>query len=80
MKVNLYLIRETPKARLYSRFPFKAVPPESEDLNTSSIYDGPTEPENVVWVPLSIVEHTTKNPDGHHIVTLPDWFVEKENL
>ena len=33
-----------------------------------------------VWIPKSIVEHTSKNTNGEHIVTLPDWFLEKEDL
>lgn len=69
MKVNLYFIRESPKARLYSR-----VRPDRIPLNEA------VEESDLIWVPLSIIEHTTKNPDGHHIVQLPDWFIEKENL
>lgn len=33
-----------------------------------------------VWIPKSIIEHTSKEPSGLHIVTLPDWFIEKEGL
>jgi hypothetical protein len=35
--------------------------------------------EDIVWVPLSIIEHTTKR-GRDHVVTLPDWFIEKERL
>jgi len=38
------------------------------------------EKEDCVWVPKSIIEHTSKNVGEHHIVTLPDWFTEKEGL
>lgn len=37
------------------------------------------EESDCVWVPLSIVEHTTKR-GNEHVVTLPDWFIEKEGL
>lgn len=37
------------------------------------------EESDMIWVPRSIVEHTSKMGD-QHIVTLPDWFVEKEKL
>ena len=29
------------------------------------------------WIPRSIVRHTSKNPDGTHIVDLPDWKIEE---
>jgi len=32
-----------------------------------------------IWIPKSLIEHTTKRQD-EHLVKLPDWFVEKENL
>ena len=38
------------------------------------------EPEDCIWVPKSIIEHTSKNAGGHHVVELPDWFVRRENL
>lgn len=31
------------------------------------------------WVPRSIVTHTSKMGDMH-IVTLPEWFIQKEKL
>lgn len=42
---------------------------------------GRPNPENTdcVWVPRSVVEHTSKT-GNQHIVTLPDWFVEKAGL
>lgn len=33
-----------------------------------------------VWIPKSLIEHRTKEPNGRHVVTLPLWFVEKEGL
>jgi len=63
-KVTLYFIgAETAEARRYSRLP-KHRNPTVEDF---------------LWVPKSIVEHTSKTGDMH-ILTLPDWFVEKEKL
>lgn len=60
---QLYFIRETPLARLYSKLPPERNPGK----------------EDQIWIPRSIVEHTTKMPHAH-IVTLPEWFVVKENL
>ena len=40
----------------------------------------PPREENMVWVPKSIIEHTSEQPNGLHEVKLPDWFVEKEGL
>lgn len=61
---TLWLIRETELARLYSRVPTDA----SSRL---------VEESDKVWVPKSIIEHTTKRGNEHD-VKLPDWFVEKE--
>lgn len=36
-------------------------------------------PNDLIWVPLSIIEHTTKR-GREHCVQLPDWFIEKEGL
>ncbi len=63
MRIRLWLIRETEKARQYSR-----IPPERH-----------AEPSDLLWVPRSIVEHTTKCGSEHE-VDLPDWFIEKNNL
>lgn len=63
MKVRFWLVRETEKARLYSK-----VPPERHP-----------EQSDCIWIPRSIVEHTTKRGNEHE-VDLPDWFVEKEGL
>lgn len=38
------------------------------------------ERSDFVWVPKSIIEHTSQNVGGQHVVTLPDWFVQKEGL
>lgn len=64
MKIRLWLIRETEKARLYCR-----VPPERH-------LEGD---EDKIWIPRSIVEHTSKRGTEHE-VELPDWFIEKEGL
>lgn len=37
------------------------------------------EESDMIWIPRSVVEHTSKT-GSQHIVTLPDWFVEKEKL
>lgn len=63
MEIRLWLIRETEKARLYCKFP----PPE--DIL----------PGDYIWIPRSIVEHTSKR-GIEHTVKLPDWFIEKEGL
>lgn len=63
-KVNLWFQSETEKAKKYSRIP-PARNPSDEDM---------------IWIPKSIIEHTSKNIGGHHVVTLPDWFVEKGAL
>ena len=61
---------QSEKARKYSRIP-KSRNPQAEDL---------------VWVPLSLVEHTSKQPAkpgeewAQHVVKLPDWFVEEKKL
>ncbi len=66
--IRLWLIRETDKARLYCKFA------PHPDLGFSNADDGDT-----VWVPRSIIEHTSKRSAEHH-VKLPDWFIEKEKL
>ena len=63
MRVRLWLIRETSAARLYSKVP----PSRGQEEDTQ------------VWVPRSIVEHTTKRGTEHE-VELPDWFIERNNL
>lgn len=61
--MRLWLISETELARRYSKVPPERHPEESDML----------------WVPKSIVEHTTKRGNEHD-VKLPDWFIEKNNL
>ena len=61
--MRFWLIRETELARLYSK-----VPPERHP-----------EKDDQIWVPKSIIEHTTKRGIEHE-VKLPDWFLEKNNL
>ena len=63
MKIRLWFVRETEKARLYTK-----TPPDRHP-----------EPTEFVWVPRSIVEHTTKRGTEHE-VELPDWFIEKAGL
>jgi hypothetical protein len=35
--------------------------------------------EDLIWIPKSIIEHTTKRGNEHQ-VKLPDWFIEKKGL
>lgn len=63
MQITLWLIRETELARLYSKIPPERHPEKSDEI----------------WIPRSVVEHTSKM-GNQHIVTLPDWFVEKSGL
>jgi len=64
MKIRLWFIRETNLARLYSQLP----PNRNPGV------------EDQVWIPRSVVEHTSKEPSGLHIVTVADWFADKNNL
>lgn len=66
-RIRLWLVKQTDKARLYSKF--------------NPVGRGATEPDNgdLIWVPLSIIEHVTKRGSEHE-VTLPDWFIEKNGL
>jgi hypothetical protein len=68
MTIRLWLVRETDKARLYCKFDPSTKP--------NVVID---EKSDCVWIPLSIVEHTSKRGNVH-MVSLPDWFIEKENL
>ena len=45
---------------------------ETPDARLYQLRDG-----SLRWIPRSIVEHTTKNPGGHHIVTIPDWKLQE---
>jgi len=73
--VRLWFLWETDKARCYCRLPSSRIP--AWDLFNA---------EDKLWVPKSIIEHTTKRPPKpgecwpEHEVKLPDWFVEKERL
>jgi hypothetical protein len=65
-EVRLWLIRETDKARLYSRVPQGQHEGFCDD----------------VWVPLSVIEGCRKMPaEGNnwpeHHVRIQDWFIEK---
>jgi hypothetical protein len=61
--MRLWFIRQTDKARLYS----------------TTDPSNPHRDGREIWVPLSIIEHTTKRGIEHD-VKLPDWFIEKESL
>jgi hypothetical protein len=62
-QITLWFIRETADARLYSKT-------DPEDKNRVS---------DPIWVPKSVIEHTSKT-GNQHIVTLADWWVEKSGL
>lgn len=64
--MRFWLIRETEKARLYSKVP--------TDSTARLVAD-----DDTLWVPKSIIEHTTKRGNEHE-VKLPDWFLEKNDL
>lgn len=70
MKCKLwYVNQETDKARRYCRLP-KSRNPEHKDY---------------VWVPLSVIEGSTRQPAEPdewpvHYVTVADWFGQRENL
>ena len=67
--MRLWLIRESEQARLYS-----TLPPGRHPVTD------PHDPDcDVIWVPKSIIEHTTKR-GAEHDVKLPDWFIEKVGL
>ena len=67
-KIRLWLVRETPAARLYSKLPPERNPDPATDY---------------VWIPKSVIEHVSKlvarKPD-EHTVTLPDWIIQEKNL
>lgn len=71
MKVSMWFIRQTDKARLY----YKRSPYRSENRDVDQI-----------WIPLSVIDHTTKHPQNpgeayaQHDVTIADWFADKNNL
>lgn len=62
-KVRLWLIRETPDARLYSKLP----------------PDRHAGPADTVWIPRSVIEHTTKMGIEHYL-TLPEWICDERGL
>lgn len=75
MRVRLWFVRESAAARRYCKLPKSRNP--GRDIPGNA---------NYVWVPRSVVEHTTKRPsaDGvewdEHDVAVQDWFAERENL
>ncbi len=64
--MRFWFIRQSEKARLYSK------------IDPSARSQVPDETD-LIWIPMSIIEHTTKRGQEHD-VKLPDWFVEKEGL
>ena len=64
--MRFWLIRETEKARLYSKVPTGSTARDVADSDT-------------LWIPKSVIEHTTKRGNEHE-VKLPDWFIEKNDL
>lgn len=68
-KIKLWFIEDMPNSRKYSKIP-KSRNPERDDI---------------IFVPFSLIEHTHKQPaeDGEypvHVVTVPDWFIQKNCL
>lgn len=63
-KIRLWFVRETEKAYQYTK-----LPPDRQ-----------RNPDDLVWIPKSQIEHRSKQPNGLHEVTLPDWLVEAKNL
>lgn len=63
-KVRMWFLRETEKAYQYTK-----LPPDRQ-----------RNPEDLMWIPKSQVEHRSKQPNGLHELTLPDWLVEAKNL
>jgi hypothetical protein len=61
MKIRLWLVKETEKARQYSKTP----PGREQDL---------------IWIPRSVMNGQTKQPDGECMVEIEDWFCEKNDL
>jgi hypothetical protein len=66
--IRLWFIRQTDKARLYCRF----APHPDLGFENADEWDK-------IWIPLSIIEHTSKRGNEHHI-KVPDWFIEKSRL
>jgi len=63
MKIRLWFIRETEKARLYSK-----TDPEAQGRVLDEI-----------WIPRSVVEHTSKRGNEHE-VTIEDWWGVKNGF
>lgn len=61
--MRLWFIRESESARLYSKTPT----------------DDPSRDPEKIWIPKSVIEHTTKRGNEHD-VKLPDWFIEARGL
>lgn len=62
--VRLWYIRQTDKARLYSKLPPSRNPG----------------PADQIWIPHSVVEGRTIYPTGEHHLRIQEWFCEKEGL
>lgn len=63
-KIRMWYVKETKDAYQYSR-----IPPERNPQKT-----------DLEWIPKSVIEHRTMNPQGEHILTLPDWVVRTKKL
>ena len=64
MNVRLWFIRETDKARLFSRLPPERKPGKQDEI----------------WIPRSVIEHQLKFATGECHLKVTDWFAEKNNL
>lgn len=64
MEVRLWFVRETALARQYAKLPPERHPSE----------------DDMIWIPRSLCERTTKLASGEHIIEVVDWFAEKNNL
>lgn len=51
MRIRLWFVRETERARLYTK-----IPPDRNPEKT-----------DYVWIPRSVAEHTTKRGDEHEV-------------
>lgn len=69
MKTRLWLLRETEKARLFSRLPKE----RRDRLHRDDHSDE-------VWIPRSVIEHQTKFANCECHLTVADWFAEKNDL
>lgn len=62
--VQLWFVRETDAARLYTKIPPSRNPGKRDE----------------VWLAKSQIEGTVKFPDGRHEVKIPEWMAEKKGI